>query len=131
MRIALYPPLLSSVVVVVIVVVVIVVIVVIVVVVVDIDHIDAYPSSNAGGFYHDVNHQPEKQDIDNGDDDDGEYKKGYKRESEVNHDIDAGGGKGEEGKDTGCVICTPLQKAFQSSATLFLSPFFTSTIFFR
>ena len=52
--------------------------------------------------------------------DKGEYK-GYKRESEVNHDIDAGGGKGEEGKDTGCVICAPLQKAFQSSATLFFS----------
>ena len=41
--------------------------------------------------------------------DKGEYK-GYKRESEVDHDIDAGGGKGKEGKHTGCVICAPLQK---------------------
>ena len=59
MRIALYPPLLSSVVVVVVVVVVVIVIVVIVVVVVvDIDHIDADPGSNTSGFYHDVDHQP-------------------------------------------------------------------------
>ena len=57
-----HPSLLSSVVVVVIVVVVIVVIVIIVVVVViDIDHVDAYSCSNTGGFYHDVNHQPEKK----------------------------------------------------------------------
>ena len=30
------------------------------------------------------------------------------RESKVDHDVDAGGGQGKQGKDSGCVICAPL-----------------------
>ena len=32
------------------------------------------------------------------------------RESKVDHDVDAGGGQGKQGKDSGCVICAPLER---------------------
>ena len=44
------------------------------------------------------------------------------RASKVDHDVDAGGGQGKQGKDTGRVICAPLGRdqlapSFLSSVT--------------
>ena len=122
-----HPSLLSSVVVVVIVVVVIVVIVIIVVVVViDIDHVDAYPCSNTGGFNHDVNHQPEKKTMMTV----MVNRKGTNVKAKSIMTLMLVAARAKRAKTPAASFAHLCKKLFSHLQLFFFSPFFTSTIFF-